>query len=83
MGNATLRPNRVKADSVNDFHPVVGPLLRNPRTDLPVLSENAEVLTAGIVRLFKCTTPTEAAQRRVCPCLDTAAAEVSGGRPLF
>jgi hypothetical protein len=85
VGQARLSPARRMADAVHEWKHVVGPVLRDARADLPVLPGDGagDELLVGLVRLFKCDAPARATDRRVCPCLDPAAAEQHGGRGLF
>ncbi len=87
VGKARLSPARRKADTKPDWDEdtVVGPLLVDARADLPVLPGDGpgDELLVGLVRLFKCDAPARGRDRRVCPCLDPAAAEQRGGRGLF
>jgi hypothetical protein len=84
VGSARLSPARRAADAVHEWKHV-GPVLRDARADLPVLPGGGagDELLVGLVRLFKCDAPARAADRRVCPCLDPAAAGRHGGRGLF
>ncbi len=85
MGKARLSPARRMADAALDWRAVVGPLLRDARADLPVLPGDGagDELLVGLVRLFRCDARARGRDRRVCPCLDPAAADRHGRRGLF
>jgi hypothetical protein len=85
VGKARLSPARRMANAEHQWDAIVGPLLLDARADLPVLPGDGpgDELLVGLVRLFKCDAPARGRDRRVCPCLDPAAAEQRGGRGLF
>ncbi len=84
LDNSTLYRSRIFEPC--KAHGVYGPILRQARSDLPIIDariRDSDPVRLGSVRLFRCNTSTDSSNRRLCPCFNKTYAAVLGGLGLF